>query len=173
MSSSNCVSCQEQLSCGDSPLSVTGNVIGILTFAYAILGTVIYYIGAISNSQRYLNRLRDDLNDLRLNAVKIDTRVGKMITDTASLEPSDREALQQRRSRLQNAMSQKVFNSLRKQLTWANIRRDENEETTGWYRRWRQRVNYVASEENVRKQLQELKECISALEHEETEILER
>jgi len=48
------VSCLESLSCDDSPLSITGNVVGILTFAVALI------LGA----QAYFNSLRNASMDI-------------------------------------------------------------------------------------------------------------
>jgi hypothetical protein len=50
MTTPSCVSCQERLSCGDSPLSITGNVIGILTFASAILISIQVYYNSMRNA---------------------------------------------------------------------------------------------------------------------------
>lgn len=54
MSSTTCVPCEQALSCDDSPLSITGNVVGILTFAVALV------LGA----QAYFNSLRSARMDI-------------------------------------------------------------------------------------------------------------
>ncbi|KAN0099846.1 hypothetical protein V8E51_013621 [Hyaloscypha variabilis] len=61
MSAATCVSCQEILSCGDSPLSVTGNVIGILTFAGALIISIQVYINSIRNADRRMCDMTDTL----------------------------------------------------------------------------------------------------------------
>lgn len=76
MSQTVCTPCESVLSCSDSRLSVTGNVIGILTFAYAVvLGTFIVAIqlnGSSANIKRFgktvaflkprINRLQTEFN---------------------------------------------------------------------------------------------------------------
>jgi hypothetical protein len=42
-----------QLSCADSPLSTTGNIISILTLAYAILVTAIFHINRLLDAERH------------------------------------------------------------------------------------------------------------------------
>jgi hypothetical protein len=59
MASPTCVSCQEVLSCNDSPLSVTGNIIGILTFAGAILISIQVYVNAMRNAERNMFEMTD------------------------------------------------------------------------------------------------------------------
>jgi hypothetical protein len=59
MASQACVSCQDFLSCNDSPLSVTGNVIGILTFASAILIGMQVYVNAMRNAERNMFEMTD------------------------------------------------------------------------------------------------------------------
>src|SRR5512140_2835994 len=43
--------------CGDSPLSTTGNVTGILTFAYAILASVALFFAVIGTADNELQQL--------------------------------------------------------------------------------------------------------------------
>lgn len=50
-------SCHQVLSCGDSPLSITGNLIGILTFAYAIIITVLYRTQELGNANQDIMRI--------------------------------------------------------------------------------------------------------------------
>ncbi|KAF2664600.1 hypothetical protein BT63DRAFT_93482 [Microthyrium microscopicum] len=52
MSTPVCVSCRENLSCSDSPLSVTGNIIGILTFAGALVISIQVYYNSMINANR-------------------------------------------------------------------------------------------------------------------------
>ncbi|KAJ6017181.1 hypothetical protein N7451_000560 [Penicillium sp. IBT 35674x] len=44
--------CEAVLSCGDSALSITGNIIGILTFSYALIITVLYRTRALGNADQ-------------------------------------------------------------------------------------------------------------------------
>lgn len=44
--------CEAVLSCGDSALSITGSLIGILTFAYALIITVLYRTRALGNADQ-------------------------------------------------------------------------------------------------------------------------
>lgn len=44
--------CEAILSCGDSALSITGSLIGILTFAYALIITVLYRTRALGNADQ-------------------------------------------------------------------------------------------------------------------------
>ncbi|KAH7310933.1 hypothetical protein BKA65DRAFT_161432 [Rhexocercosporidium sp. MPI-PUGE-AT-0058] len=52
MSTPACVSCQESLSCSDSPLSVTANIIGILTFTGALMISTHVYFDKMINAER-------------------------------------------------------------------------------------------------------------------------
>lgn len=58
----------QMISCADSPLSITGNIIGILTLAYAIVITLLYYCYQLSKSTSdlrcYIDSVRDELNSL-------------------------------------------------------------------------------------------------------------
>lgn len=47
----------------DSPLSITGNIIGILTLAYAIVITLLYYCYQLSKSTSDLRCYIDSVND--------------------------------------------------------------------------------------------------------------
>lgn len=47
------------LSCVDSPLSVTGNVIGILTFLGALLITIQVYVNSMRNAERNLAEMME------------------------------------------------------------------------------------------------------------------
>ncbi|KAI0384270.1 hypothetical protein F5Y04DRAFT_249405 [Hypomontagnella monticulosa] len=57
MSAPNCVSCEGVLSCEDSPLSVTGNIVGILTFVSAILISAQVYFNSMRNADRNIRDL--------------------------------------------------------------------------------------------------------------------
>ncbi|PVH76333.1 hypothetical protein DL98DRAFT_657554 [Cadophora sp. DSE1049] len=61
MSTPNCVSCQERLSCDDSLLSVTGNIIGILTFAGALFISIQVYAHSMRNAEWTLREMRATL----------------------------------------------------------------------------------------------------------------
>ncbi|KAL2844079.1 hypothetical protein BJY01DRAFT_248324 [Aspergillus pseudoustus] len=67
--SSNITGCQE-LSCDDSPLSMTGSIIGILTFAYAIAITAIFYANAFLSAEtergQFQSRLKSEVQSLEL-----------------------------------------------------------------------------------------------------------
>jgi len=52
MSTPAYVSCQESLSCGENPLSVTGNIIGILTFIRALMLSIQVYVYSMKNADR-------------------------------------------------------------------------------------------------------------------------
>lgn len=49
--------CVTELSCADSPLSTTGNIIGILTLAYAILVTIVFQANALANVDKEIKEL--------------------------------------------------------------------------------------------------------------------
>lgn len=53
----------QTISCADSPLSITGNIIGILTLAYAIVITLLYYCYQLSKSTSDLRCYIDSVND--------------------------------------------------------------------------------------------------------------
>lgn len=53
----------QTFSCADSPLSITGNIIGILTLAYAIIITLLYYCYQLSKSTSDLRCYIDSAND--------------------------------------------------------------------------------------------------------------
>jgi hypothetical protein len=59
-----------ELSCDDSPLSVTGSIIGILTLAYAILATIAFLTtslaGAAREKRQFAARLEDEMKSLEL-----------------------------------------------------------------------------------------------------------
>jgi hypothetical protein len=63
-----CVSCQETLSCADSALSITGNVIGILTFVGA----------AIISIQVYLNSVRNATREISIMMHRLQSRIAKV-----------------------------------------------------------------------------------------------
>ncbi|KAA8648830.1 uncharacterized protein ATNIH1004_004715 [Aspergillus tanneri] len=54
------------LSCADSPLSITGNIIGILTFAYAVLITLVYRTKQLASANEemglFLQRASSELD---------------------------------------------------------------------------------------------------------------
>ena len=52
MDTSASTACQHVLSCSDSPLSITGNVIGILTFAGALMISIQIYMNSMRNADR-------------------------------------------------------------------------------------------------------------------------
>lgn len=49
--------CEAVLSCGDSPLSVTGSVVGIFTFAYALIITILYRTRELGNADQEIQYL--------------------------------------------------------------------------------------------------------------------
>jgi hypothetical protein len=56
------------ISCADSPLSITGSIIGILTLVYAIVITLLYYCYQLAKStsdlRRYIDSVKDELESL-------------------------------------------------------------------------------------------------------------
>lgn len=54
-----CTPCEQVLSCGDSNLSVAGNVIGMMTFAYALLATIYIYVSRIRTADVEQRKLID------------------------------------------------------------------------------------------------------------------
>jgi hypothetical protein len=48
--------------CGDSPLSVTGNVVGILTFALAMAASIIAFTSVTRNAPKDIKESREVLN---------------------------------------------------------------------------------------------------------------
>lgn len=69
MATPTCFPRQDPQSCRDSALSVTGNVIGILTFAGAVLISVQVYINSIRNAEGNLKEatetFRSRVEDVR------------------------------------------------------------------------------------------------------------
>lgn len=57
MNASGCVACEARLSCDDSPLSITGNIIGILTFAGAIAISIQVYFNAMRNADQHMEEM--------------------------------------------------------------------------------------------------------------------
>ena len=64
----SCVSCQERLSCADSALSITGNVIGILTFVGAAIISIQVYLNLMRNATREIDIM---LRRLELRIVEL------------------------------------------------------------------------------------------------------
>jgi hypothetical protein len=56
---SQCTPCEQVLSCGDSNLSIAGNVIGMMTFAYALLATIYIYVSRIRTADVEQRKLMD------------------------------------------------------------------------------------------------------------------
>jgi hypothetical protein len=52
----NCVSCERLLNCSDSPLSIAGNALGIVTFLYAILIGSFIFAMQLRNSSSEVKR---------------------------------------------------------------------------------------------------------------------
>jgi hypothetical protein len=83
MSTPVCVSCKENLSCGDSPLSITGNVIGILTFVSAIIIALQVYVDSMRNAESKLKEMEDTL---RLQYDKVNSLVTKLRVQSKNLD---------------------------------------------------------------------------------------
>jgi hypothetical protein len=83
MSTPGCVSCKENLSCGDSPLSITGNVIGILTFVSAIIIALQVYIDSMRNAE---SKLKDMEDTLRLHYDKVNSLVTKLRVQSMNVD---------------------------------------------------------------------------------------
>jgi len=88
------------LSCADSPLSITGNVIGILTFAYAILITLAYRTKQLASANEemslFLQRASSELdaflaarerlmNRLPAPPTKLGSEIGPFLVDTQKI----------------------------------------------------------------------------------------
>ena len=48
--------------CGDSPLSITGNITGILTFAYALLASSLVFFAVVRSAEHEMLQLRASVN---------------------------------------------------------------------------------------------------------------
>ena len=69
MAASTCISCQERLFCADSALSITGNVIGILTFVGAAMISIQIYLSSMRNAKWDIHLMSRRL-ELRLAEVQ-------------------------------------------------------------------------------------------------------
>ena len=82
MNISTCVSCQDVLSCEDSPLSVTGNIIGILTFAGALMISIQVYVNAMMNADRNMfeitNTFRSRVDEVESLKHKLQENSGRI-----------------------------------------------------------------------------------------------
>jgi hypothetical protein len=82
-----CVSCQEKLSCADSALSITGNVIGILTFVGAALISILVYLNSLRNADREIyimsRRLESRIDEVRhfQNLLKIENEISGVLKE--------------------------------------------------------------------------------------------
>lgn len=75
MNTPTCVPCQDRLSCGDSPLSITSNIVGLLTFVAAIFISVQFHINSIrSADQLYIGWL-SSLEQLGRECQSIRTKI--------------------------------------------------------------------------------------------------
>lgn len=56
---SNCPPCEPYLDCSDSPLDTASNIIGIFTFAYAVLATIYVYLSRARSADTEQRKLLD------------------------------------------------------------------------------------------------------------------
>ncbi|PVH68876.1 hypothetical protein DL98DRAFT_599142 [Cadophora sp. DSE1049] len=91
-----CVSCQDVISCSDSPLSVTGNVIGILTFVGAFLVTVQVYFNSMRNAERNIHEMTETLH----------SRIGEVRHLEKKVKGSRAEIDDAHRERIESALNQ-------------------------------------------------------------------
>ncbi|KAH6718537.1 hypothetical protein BKA61DRAFT_670957 [Leptodontidium sp. MPI-SDFR-AT-0119] len=75
MSTPVCVSCQENLSCSDSPLSVTANIIGILTFAGALMISAQVYFNSMRNAERNITEMVSTLQSKYADFQRLDLKL--------------------------------------------------------------------------------------------------
>jgi hypothetical protein len=59
-----------ELSCDDSPLSTTSNIIGLITLAYAILITLVYWAKDRRESNAFADRIVDEAQAVYLSSLK-------------------------------------------------------------------------------------------------------
>lgn len=83
----------QMISCADSPLSITGNIIGILTLAYAIVITLLYYCYQLSKSTSdlrcYIDSFRDEVNSLELALYRLIPHIDRLPEHLARRVSSD------------------------------------------------------------------------------------
>jgi hypothetical protein len=84
------------LSCADSPLSVTGNIIGILTLVYAVILTL--YL--------YASQLADVEDDVRRFSHDLETETQWVGSTIHKLEDKFGDIPQESRDRLENTLNQ-------------------------------------------------------------------
>lgn len=86
MSTPPCFSCQEVLSCEDSALSTTGSIVGILTFATAIIIGLQVWYNSIRNAERNIIDLASLLAS-RLNTLKALVHKVDVASQSGRLQP--------------------------------------------------------------------------------------
>ena len=126
--------------CGDSPLSITGNIIGLLTFAVASIATYIAYVSLTIGATVEIDRFTTDLSHTRdqvLPLLQFCKRASTEIPDFGQHAPFLEPALKLLLDLVQavsddlkklpqfNAASRNPFSlQLRRRLVWLRRRRD-------------------------------------------------
>ncbi|CEL10913.1 hypothetical protein ASPCAL14020 [Aspergillus calidoustus] len=127
-----------ELSCDDSPLSVTGSIIGILTLAYAILATIVFLTtslaGASQEKRQFAARLEGEIKSLEL--------LIELLRNSSHLVPNDNgvarrldRRLDQATKTIQDVMRQ-VFGDV---FEWESPHR----------RHFRSRARFLSEKENL------------------------
>lgn len=125
--------------CGDSPLSVTGNVIGVLTFIVSILLSARVYYSAVRGSVRNLRRVHMDFQQQRSEFERLESKLARRIKsmdDTNSNKKDIERTIQKAKKDL--GAAEKGF------YKW-----DEN--LTNGLSRWIARVRYLWNEAALRE----------------------
>ncbi|KAF2261077.1 hypothetical protein CC78DRAFT_619747 [Lojkania enalia] len=82
MSSANCTVGICPSDCSDSGLSTTGNIVGILTFAYALFAGLMYYYYVVNDASEEMARLAEDLEDAYTEGTILSQGVKDYITES-------------------------------------------------------------------------------------------
>lgn len=64
--------------CNDSPLSFTGNIVGLLTFALGLLASCVAFLSIVRNADSEIESLVRDTNETKAHIVKMSIHIGKL-----------------------------------------------------------------------------------------------
>ena len=158
MSTPACTACQDVLSCGDSPLSITGNVIGILTFAAALLISIQVYVNSMRNADR--------------NILELTETFRSRVDEVRYLD----DKLQRRRTGLNDELAQRVSYAMQQAEVpfgeaGALLRRLDGSRYDGSRRLWA-RAQFVLREDLLKQGLQKTENAMGTLREIANEALE-
>jgi hypothetical protein len=127
-----------ELSCDDSPLSVTGSIIGILTLAYAILATIVFLTtslaGASQEKRQFAARLEGEIKSLEL--------LIELLRNSSHLVPNDNGVARRLDRRLDQAT--KIIQDVMRQVFG-----DVFEWESPHRRHFRSRARFLSEKENL------------------------